>query len=200
MNKKNKVNYENLEREYTINVRSQVNVVPRYRRTEKAIKTIKEFIAKHMKVPERDLRKVRLDRYLNEYMWGRGIQNPPMHVKVKAKREKDIVRVELAEMPKGLEFKKKREEKRHKSEKPTKGIKEKLEAKAKGDVEAKKGSEQVQASSAKNTEREEEAKIKGQASAEATEKIEKSIEKEMKHETKIQKPNQKGHSKGKKGF
>lgn len=185
-NKKNKVNYESLERVYVINVREQVNVVPRYRRTEKAIKTIKEFIAKHMKIPERNLKNVRLDRYLNEYMWGRGIKNPPMKVKVKAIREKDIVKVELAEMPKSLEFKKKKEEKRHA---PKTETKEKKPEK-KEDVEVKK----------EESEKKEETKEKEKNSAEATEKIEKSIEKEMKHETKIQKPNQKGHSKGKKGY
>jgi large subunit ribosomal protein L31e len=185
MNKKNKVNYENLEREYTINLRKQVDVVPRYRKTEKAVKTIKEFIAKHMKVPERNLKNVRLDRYLNEYMWGRGIKNPPMKIKVKAKREKEIVKVELAEMPKDLEFKKKREEKRHASEKSKEKKEEKTE-----DKEVK----------VEETEKEKEAREKEKTSAEATEKIEKFIEKEMKHETKLQKPNQKGHSKGKMGF
>lgn len=185
-NKKNKVNYENLERVYVINVRSQVNVVPRYRRTEKAIKTIKEFIAKHMKIPERNLKNVRLDRYLNEYMWGRGIKNPPMKVKVKAVREKDIVKVELAEMPKNLEFKKKKEEKRHTSTAPETGKKFKKE-----NAEAKKESEEKKA----------ETKEKEKSSAEETEKIAKAEHKEAKHETQVKKQtNIKDHSKGKKGY
>ena len=109
MNKKNKVNYEKLEREYTVNLRKKVNGVPRYRKTEKAITTLKEFIAKHMKLPDRDKRNVRLDKYVNEYLWARGIKNPPMKIKVKAVREKDVVRVELVDYPTNLKFKKDRE-------------------------------------------------------------------------------------------
>ena len=67
----------NLEREYVIPLRRKVNIVPRYKKTPKAIKTIKEFIAQHMKVRDRDLKKIRIDRYLNEAVWARGIKKPP---------------------------------------------------------------------------------------------------------------------------
>lgn len=178
MNKKNKVNYEKLEREYVVNLRKKVNIVARYRRTEKAIKTLKEFIAKHMKIEDRDLRKVRLDKYLNEYLWSRGIKNPPMKVKVKAIRDKDIVRVEMAELPSDLKFKKARHERTEK----------KVKTKKKGEVVEEKKEEQTP-----------ETKVKEEASKVAEQQIEKEMARERKHEDKIPKENQKGHSKGKQG-
>ncbi|MEK6817555.1 MAG: 50S ribosomal protein L31e, partial [Nanoarchaeota archaeon] len=39
-----------IEREYTIPLREKVRSVPRYKKTNKAVRTIKEFLAKHMKV------------------------------------------------------------------------------------------------------------------------------------------------------
>ena len=82
-----------LEREYVIPLREKCRVVPRYRKTEKAIKTVKEFLAKHMKVYDRDLNKIKLDKYVNEFLWARGIRNPPHKIKVKATRDKDASRL-----------------------------------------------------------------------------------------------------------
>ena len=50
-----------LEREYIIPLRAKCRVVPRYKKTNKAVKTVKEFLAKHMKVENRDLNKIKLD-------------------------------------------------------------------------------------------------------------------------------------------
>ena len=50
-----------LEREYVIPLREKCRSVPRYKKTNKAVKTIKEFLVRHMKNRERDLRKNRLD-------------------------------------------------------------------------------------------------------------------------------------------
>ena len=75
-----------------------------------------------MKVYDRDLNKIKIDKYLNEYLWFRGIRKPPYKVTVKAKKEGDFVKVELADLPDKLKFKKAREEKRStgkKSEKET---------------------------------------------------------------------------------
>ena len=52
---------EKLEREYVIPLREKSRNVPRYRKTEKAMKTVKEFIAKHMKVIDRNIKNVRID-------------------------------------------------------------------------------------------------------------------------------------------
>ena len=64
---------EQIEREYIIPLREKCRPVPRYKKTPKAIKSVKEFIAKHMKVRDRDLSKVKIDKYLNEALWHRGI-------------------------------------------------------------------------------------------------------------------------------
>ncbi len=116
------------EREYIINLRREILKVPRYKRTPKAIKAVKSFIAKHMRVPDRDVNKVKLDKYLNEELWFRGIQNPPTKIKVKVKREGENVLVSLVELPTKLKFKKEREDKaKVKSDKSKKEKKEKVE-------------------------------------------------------------------------
>jgi large subunit ribosomal protein L31e len=103
---------EKIEREYVIPLREKCRPVPRYKKTNKAVKSVKEFLARHMKIRDRDLDKIKLDIHLNEFLWARGIKNPPHKVKVKAIKEDDIVRVDLAEYPEKLKFKKLRLEKR----------------------------------------------------------------------------------------
>lgn len=100
-----------VEREYIIPLRKRISTVPRYRRTPKAIKVIKEFIAKHMRVAERDLNKVKIDKWLNQEIWFRGIQNPPNKIKVKAKRDGENVIVTLVDLPDKIKFAKAREDK-----------------------------------------------------------------------------------------
>ncbi|MEK6825345.1 MAG: 50S ribosomal protein L31e [Nanoarchaeota archaeon] len=102
-----------LEREYVIPLRRVFLRVPQYRRTGKAVKAIKEFIAKHMKVEDRDTNKVKLDVFFNNEIWFRGKANPPSKIKVKAKKEGGIVHVTFAETPQIVAFKKLREMKRH---------------------------------------------------------------------------------------
>ncbi len=102
------------QREYVIPLRKEWMKVPRYKRTSKSVKAIKEFVAKHMKVPERDLNKVKLDVYLNNELWFRGMKKPPAKVKVLAKKDGEIVRVEMAEVPEMVKFLKARHERRHK--------------------------------------------------------------------------------------
>jgi len=103
-----------LEREYVIPLRRELLKVPIYRRSERAVKAIKKFIAKHMKVTDRDVKKVKLDVYLNNEIWFRGITNPPSKVKVKARKEGDIVKVDFVEIPAHVKFLKGKHEKRHK--------------------------------------------------------------------------------------
>jgi len=106
---------EKVEREYVIPLREKCRVVPRYKKTPKAIRTIKEFLVKHMKIYDKDLRKIKIDGYLNEYLWFRGIRHPPHKIKVKVVKEisdeREFVRVELADYPNKLKFKKLRAEK-----------------------------------------------------------------------------------------
>jgi len=93
-----------LEREYVIPLRRNAMKVPRYKRAKKAVKAIKEFLAKHMKVEDRDTRKVKVNMYLNNEVWFRGIKKPPAKIKVKAIKKDGIVYAELAEVPEKVKF------------------------------------------------------------------------------------------------
>lgn len=128
------------EKEYIIPLRKEWLKVQRYRRTGRAIKAIKEFIAKHMKIPDRNISMVKIDPVFNQEIWFRGKTKPPNKVKVKAVKEGDIVRVELVEIPQILKFAKARHEKRHKKaeeKKPTVSEEKKEEEKEKTEEEIK---------------------------------------------------------------
>ena len=113
--KKETTKTEKIEREYVIPLREKCRSVPRYKKTNKAVKSVKEFLVKHMKIRDRDLDKIKLDIHLNEFLWSRGIRSPPHKVKVKAVKEGDIVNVELVDYTDKLKFKKARLEKREQS-------------------------------------------------------------------------------------
>lgn len=109
-----------LEREYIVPLRRKFAHTPQYKRTPKAIRALKIFIAKHMKVDSRDTDKVKLDKYVNEELWFKGIRKPLAKIKVKAKKfESGIVTVELAEIPQFLKWKIDRE--KRKAEESEKG-------------------------------------------------------------------------------
>lgn len=168
-----------LEREYIIPLRKSTNKVPSYKKANKAIRTIKEFLAKHMKVEDRDLDKVKVDKYLNEMIWHRGIKSPPAKIKVKATKENGIVIVEAAEMSTNLKFKKLRAEK--------------AESKSK-EVAKKKKSEKVEVEKDKDNDGVEDKKEEKEDKAstiEAEEKIEKALAKEEKHTTQEKSPKEK---------
>ena len=94
-----------LEREYIVPLRKGWLKVPEYKRANKAVKTLKEFLAKHMKVYDRDLRKIKIDILLNNEIRFRGTRKPPARILVKAvKRESGIVEVKLVNLPVHIEF------------------------------------------------------------------------------------------------
>lgn len=138
------------EREYVIPLRRSFLKVQKYNRTSRAVKTIKEFIARHMKVPDRDLNKVKLDVYLNNDLWFKGRKNPPAKVKVKAVKEGDMVKVDFVDVPEEVKFLKAKHEKLHKAApksapKPAKSEDKKEEAKdEKTDAEKKDEKEKEQ--------------------------------------------------------
>jgi len=84
-----------LEREYIIPLRKEWLKTPMHKRSKKAIRAVRMFLARHMKT---DIENVRVGRFLNEQIWTRGIRNPPHKIKVKVSKEEDIVRAELAEL------------------------------------------------------------------------------------------------------
>jgi len=94
-----------VEKEYVIPLREKCRSSPSYKKTPKAVKTVKEFLVKHMKIRDRDLNKIKIDSYLNEQLWIKGIKKPIYKVKVKAVKEGDIVRVYATDLPSKLKFK-----------------------------------------------------------------------------------------------
>jgi len=154
-----------LERENVVPLRKGFQKVPRYKRAKKAIKTLREFIAKHMKVEGRDLGKVKVDKWLNQEIWFRGIKKPPAKIKVKATKDSEgIVKVELVDIPekvkwdiarekKKLEVSKKVETKKKPKEKPedTKEEKEEKKEKEKASVEGGLKAQKEEAKAIKHT-------------------------------------------------
>lgn len=176
MAKKKTEPVEKIEREYIIPLRNKWKKVPRYKRANKAIKAIKEFLVRHMKIRDRDLDKIKLDKYLNEFIWTRGIRKPPIKVKVRAIKEGDIVRAELSEMSEKMKFKKARFEKRDKQAAEI-GKRKKKEMKPEEKIEEK------------TEEEKKEEKEKAKAGEEAGKELGKAAAKQIKHHVeKIKQP------------
>ncbi|MBS3074624.1 50S ribosomal protein L31e [Candidatus Pacearchaeota archaeon] len=139
-----------LERIYIVPLSAKLRPVPRYKRAKKAVKLVREFMARHMKVEERDVSKVKIDKLLNHELWFRGIRKPPVKIKVKAKKMSDgNVIVELAEIPKILQFKINREAKKSEAASKEEKAEEKKEVKEEkaeeGKEEEKKEAEEKKA-------------------------------------------------------
>lgn len=168
------------EREYVIPLREKSRVVPRYKKTPKAVKTIKEFIARHMRVENRDLNKVKISKDLNQFLWAKGIKKHPHKIKVKAKRSGEDIIVELVDYPNNLKFKKLREEKIGK---------EALEAIDKKKTMMQKMKENLQKPAEEKdkdkngVDDKKEAEEKAKASVEATQEFQKKQAKTAKHQT-----------------
>ena len=146
---------------YTIPLRKETMKVPKYKRAKKALASVREFTAKHAKVPASA---VRIGAYLNLKLWERGIKNPAHHVKVDIEKEKDIARVELFGAPK--EEKKPEAAKQDKKKAPETGDGKTLEsaaAEAAGEEKKEPKEAKEQAAPAVAAEKNE----KGQASAKA---------------------------------
>lgn len=116
------------ERIYVIPLRREFLKKPKYQRTKKAVKAVREYIMKHMKIKE-----VKIGRHLNEMLWERGNRNPPSRVKVKTIIEDVYARVELVDFP----FEKKKEPEKKE------GLKEKLLGKKEEKTDIQKEEELV---------------------------------------------------------
>ena len=62
------------------------------KRTEKAVRIVREFLKKHTKS-----KNVKLSPKLNEFLWARGRPKPPRSVRVKTTIEEDKVSADLVE-------------------------------------------------------------------------------------------------------
>ncbi len=185
--KKKKVEVKEGEsKEYTVPLRRKFQKTPRYKRVPKAVKALKRFIARHMKIRDSDLRKIKIDKYLNEELWFRGIKKPPAKIKVKVKKQGDNVYVELAELSEKAKWKKEKEMKTRKEMKKKREEKKKEEeARKKAEEERKKAKEKKEEEAQKTGEEEKEKEEKKEAvKEEGLERAERKA-KEVKHETKI---------------
>lgn len=82
-----------LERTYTIPLRAGFRKSPKYYRTNRAVKTLRAFLVRHMKAPED---KILIGQHLNEELWRDGIKNPPARVTVLVRKFDDgTVQAEL---------------------------------------------------------------------------------------------------------
>ena len=82
------------ERVYTVPL-SKAWIRPRKKRAPRAIRMIREFIRRHMKVDDNS---IRITNEVNEKIWSKGIQKPPRRIRIKALKDKDgLVTVHLAE-------------------------------------------------------------------------------------------------------
>jgi len=83
-----------LERVYSLKLKHKMKRYPRWLRSKKAMKYLRKFLSKHMKV---DTENIKFDPKLNEKIWERGAQNPPSRIKIRAVKFDDgMVEVELA--------------------------------------------------------------------------------------------------------
>lgn len=81
------------ERIYTVPLRKAYWTGSRLRRSNRAVRHLREFVERHMK-PEELL----IQPEVNERIWARGIQKPPRRVRIRATKNSDnLVRVYLAE-------------------------------------------------------------------------------------------------------
>lgn len=144
-----------LEREYIVPLRKDWIKVPYYRRVKRTVNTLREFVAKHMKIGDRDVDKVKLDKWLNHELNFRN-EKAMNKIKVRCKKYDDgIVRVELAEIPAAIkhraererkiltEGEKRAEEKRKEQEKLEEQEKKKAEAEGKARSSGELGPEQT---------------------------------------------------------
>ena len=83
-----------VERIYSLRIKHKMKKYPRWLRAKKAIKYIRNFLSRHMKVPPEN---VKIDASINEKIWERGAQKPPTRIRIRAVKFDDgTVEAELA--------------------------------------------------------------------------------------------------------
>jgi len=73
------------ERVYTIPL-GVVKSAPIYRRSNRAMTEVRNYLSKHMKTPAEN---IKIDTGLNEVIWARGDMKPPLRVRVRAVKFED---------------------------------------------------------------------------------------------------------------
>ena len=102
-----------LERIYVIPLRKACLKAPQHDRMRIAIREVRRFLVRHMKLYDRDTRQIKIDVQFNNEMWFRGIKTPPAKIKVKATKIGDVVHVNFVDVPEYVKFHKSKTDKRH---------------------------------------------------------------------------------------
>ncbi len=150
-----------LERVYNVPLRKKYQRAPRWKRTNRAVSALREFVMKHMKATE-----IKLGKYANTELWKHGIRNPPHHIKVNCQKDEEgLVKVELVGAPKEKpkEEPKKPKKKEEKSEDVEIDVKDALG----GEDTEKKQIKDNKAEKAKKIEKEEIKELKKQPKTQA---------------------------------
>tara|TARA_Y100000310_G_scaffold344780_1_gene459472 strand:+ start:9962 stop:10426 length:465 start_codon:yes stop_codon:yes gene_type:complete len=82
------------ERIYTIPLRRTFLKSPKYKRTFRAVKTVRAYLTKHLKSDN-----VKLGKYLNQELWKRGMKNPPSKIQVKVIQDGETFKVDHINAP-----------------------------------------------------------------------------------------------------
>jgi large subunit ribosomal protein L31e len=128
---------------YTVNFR-KAWITPEYKRTNRVVGILREFARRHMKTDD-----IKIDQYLNRYLWLRGKRNPPRRIRVRmTKDETDTVVVSLYE-----------EYKERKSQTEDLEVKQEVESKSQTeDLEVKQEIESLKEQPSKKKKKESEVK------------------------------------------
>jgi large subunit ribosomal protein L31e len=77
---------------FTVNFR-KAWITPEYKRTNRVVGILREFAKRHMKTDD-----IKIDQYLNRFLWQKGKRNPPRKIRVRmTKDETDTVVISLYE-------------------------------------------------------------------------------------------------------
>jgi large subunit ribosomal protein L31e len=79
------------EKYLTLNLRKLLVKKQNWRRSELAVLTLKRLLKRHLKTD-----KIKISTALNNLIWKRGIKTPKTKIKVKAVREGEEYKVDLA--------------------------------------------------------------------------------------------------------
>jgi len=79
------------EKFLTLNIRKLLVKKQNWRRSEVAVFLVKKFLKRHLKTD-----KIKISQKLNELIWKRGIKRPKTKIKVKAVKEGEEYKVDVA--------------------------------------------------------------------------------------------------------
>jgi len=79
------------EKYLTLNLRKLIVKKQNWRRSEAAILILRRLLKRHLKTD-----KIRISQALNNSIWKRGIKKPKTKIKIKAVKEGEVYKVDLA--------------------------------------------------------------------------------------------------------